>query len=298
MAFLQGLFGPPSIARLAARRDIRGLFKALKYRNDYQVRRAAAIALGETRDVRAIEPLIAALNDEQYSVRLAAVDALGKSGHARGIEALAAILTDDGSLMKQEALRALSMIGDNNATDALAAALVVSHSSMRQSIVPVLDRLGWRPSSDAAGTAYYLTKHDWQRCLDIGPAGLDVLISALRRGAYSDRFTAAKTLVALYRSDRLDAECTQRILSEQATIATPHQDSCSHSDTADTHDDRPHTDADVPRSSHYDYAGYTTTPGPEHTDTGGHTDEAHVDTGYRGGSYYSGHVDSGIGLAL
>ena len=36
-----GLFGPPDVARLEARRDVKGLVKALRYKKDMKVREAA-----------------------------------------------------------------------------------------------------------------------------------------------------------------------------------------------------------------------------------------------------------------
>lgn len=57
MSFLQGLFGPPDVEKMKARRDVDGLIKALSYQKDRRVRWAAAEALGIIGDARAVEPL-------------------------------------------------------------------------------------------------------------------------------------------------------------------------------------------------------------------------------------------------
>jgi HEAT repeat protein len=44
------------------------------------VRMAAAQALGDIRDIRAVEPLLAALHDAEPEVRMAAAQALGDIG--------------------------------------------------------------------------------------------------------------------------------------------------------------------------------------------------------------------------
>ena len=53
---------PPDIGKLKAKGNVKGLIKALGYLGDSKVRRAAAEALGETSDARAVEPLIKALS--------------------------------------------------------------------------------------------------------------------------------------------------------------------------------------------------------------------------------------------
>ena len=62
-----GLF-KPNVIKLAAKKDIEGLIKALKDK-DSDVREEAAEALGEIGDDRAVEPLTKALKDEDSSVR-------------------------------------------------------------------------------------------------------------------------------------------------------------------------------------------------------------------------------------
>jgi HEAT repeat protein len=74
------LFGPPNVEKLKAKRDAPGLIKALGYQKDGHVREAAAEALGQIRDARAVEPLIAALKDPYANVRKAAAEALEALG--------------------------------------------------------------------------------------------------------------------------------------------------------------------------------------------------------------------------
>jgi len=62
--------------------------------SDARVRSAAATALGESSDGRAVEPLVRALQDPVWSVRAAAASALGALGDARAIPALESA-TDD-----------------------------------------------------------------------------------------------------------------------------------------------------------------------------------------------------------
>jgi HEAT repeat protein len=78
-----GLFGPPRISELEAKRDVAGLIKALDYKNsnvnDLMIRRLAAAALGKIGDPRGVEPLAIALTAEDESMREYAAVALARS---------------------------------------------------------------------------------------------------------------------------------------------------------------------------------------------------------------------------
>ncbi len=80
MSFLRGFFGgsKPDIAALQAAHDVEGLIAALSYTKDANVRRLAAVALGELGDQRARKPLSIALEDDDNAVRAAAATAVGK----------------------------------------------------------------------------------------------------------------------------------------------------------------------------------------------------------------------------
>ena len=86
------LFGPPNVEKMKAKKDVKGLIKALGYKKDASVCQAATMALVEIGGP-AIEPLIAAIKEESEEVRQAAVEALVKIGEP-AIEPLIAALKD------------------------------------------------------------------------------------------------------------------------------------------------------------------------------------------------------------
>ncbi len=92
-----GLFGPPNVDKMKAKRDVKGLIKALGYQKDGSVRKAAAQALVDTgdamsatwalremRDAQAMEPLTIFLKDKNSDVRVAAAQALDRLGWQPG----------------------------------------------------------------------------------------------------------------------------------------------------------------------------------------------------------------------
>ena len=84
---------------------------------------AAAEALGEIGDKRAVEPLIKALGDDDPLVRDHAASALGEIGDKRAVEPLIKVLEDDVSDVRMWAAYALGEIGDKRAVGPLIKAL-------------------------------------------------------------------------------------------------------------------------------------------------------------------------------
>ncbi len=205
-----GLFGPPDVEKLKANRNVKGLVKTLAYEKDAIVRRKAAKALGQIGDVRAADPLIVALKDNDYSVRKTAVDALVMLGDARAVEPLIAALKDKSTsvrlaiieslgkigdvraveplvselkeeIMRQAAARALTKIG-KPAVELLIAALMDSNKGARIAVVDVLDEIGWHPGKDVSGAAYWIIKEKWDEVTKIGVPAAEPLITVLMDG--------------------------------------------------------------------------------------------------------------------
>lgn len=78
---------------------------------NYEARVKAAKKLGELEDLKAVDPLIKALNDGDSDVRKTAANALGKIGDAKAIEPLINRLYDEESEVSKAALHALVNIG-------------------------------------------------------------------------------------------------------------------------------------------------------------------------------------------
>ena len=130
-----------SIEELEAKKDVKGLIKALRNK-DSGVRKAAAEALGKIGDQRAVEPLIEALRDEYWRVREAAAEALGKIGDQRAVEPLIEALRDEVWLVRCAAAEALGKIGDRRAIEPLIKALGDLYSDVREAAAEALGKIG------------------------------------------------------------------------------------------------------------------------------------------------------------
>src|ERR1039458_9290709 len=151
-----GLFWPPNVEKMQAKRDIEGLIKALGHR---KVREAAADALVKIGEP-AVKPLIGALNDGSESVRTAAEDALLKIGEPT-VEPLIAALRD---------------------------------ASVQEAAAGAVHKRGWQAGKDENGAAYWVVKRKWNKCINVGPPAVAPLSAALRADDWEVCHAAAVAL--------------------------------------------------------------------------------------------------------
>ncbi|MFO0698860.1 MAG: HEAT repeat domain-containing protein [Nitrospira sp.] len=115
-------------------------------------RKYAAEVLGELKDPRAVEPLVAALTDEVGDVRQRAYDSLIKLG-GPSVPSLIPLLVSEEDEIRQSATEILRKIG-KPAVEPLATALADADDRLKTRIMKVLDRMGYKPKTkDAAPKA-------------------------------------------------------------------------------------------------------------------------------------------------
>jgi len=204
-----GLFGPPNIKKLKAEHKVRGLIKALKH-EDVNVRQAASQALGEIRDVSALEPLVETLKDRVPVVRAAAVQALGEIGDAhvlahliealndiaivraaaaqalgkigdpRSVEPLVNYIQDSDNNVRHIVVQALGRIGDPRAVNPTIAMLSDKSANVRATAAIALELLGWKPKDSSCEATFWVAKNQWDQCVKMGSASVLPLINVLK----------------------------------------------------------------------------------------------------------------------
>jgi len=107
--------------------------------DDKEVGQFAAHALGRIGDARAVEPLIAALEDEE--VKGVAAWALGWIPDSRAVEPLIALLREEDARVRRVALETLGKIGDTRAVQPLIAALEDEDEQVRWTAVSALGEM-------------------------------------------------------------------------------------------------------------------------------------------------------------
>jgi HEAT repeat protein len=171
-------------------RAIEPLITGLKDR-DKNVQWAATEALGKMGSP-AVHSLIAALKDS-YSRKFAVI-ALGEIGDARAVEPLIAMLNDNDCDLRIKIVRALGVIGNPHAVGPLIAALKDSELDVRRCAAEALEKIGWQPGQDESGTYYWMGKNNWEKCVEIGAPAVEPLTVALKDNDGSVRQRAAKAL--------------------------------------------------------------------------------------------------------
>lgn len=101
----------------------------------------AAEALGACADMRAVEPLIAALHDTENEVRWVATQALGNLRDARAVESLLPLLADSDRWARRGAAWSLGEIGDPRAVDPLLPLLADKKMDVRIAAADALGKL-------------------------------------------------------------------------------------------------------------------------------------------------------------
>lgn len=167
-----------TLEQLEGPHAVEPLIAALEEDASAKVRAAAAAALGAVKDPRPVGPLIATLGNplERTEVRVAAAEALGKLGDPRAVEPLARGLKDQQWRVRVAALSVASLIRD--------------FRLLRPLLVDALQDEQWRVRAAAAGAAAALGKLK-------DPAVLEILTIALHDKQPNVRACATRSLAEL-----------------------------------------------------------------------------------------------------
>jgi hypothetical protein len=134
----------PNIKKFKKEKDISSLIKSL-YDKDYEIRDAAARALGEIGDLYSVKELTFALKDKNRSMSMSAAKALAMIGQP-AIESLLSCLHDEDRNVRIAGLKALGIIGDKKTADQIAILLkdedIMVESEAAKSLLKIGDERG------------------------------------------------------------------------------------------------------------------------------------------------------------
>ena len=165
---------------------------------DWGIREEAAMALGHSRDPRAVRPLIGALRDSDHAVRTAATAALEQIGEPAVVD-LGTCLRDPELAVQEAAASVLATIGDDRVLDPLISALLSPDWVVRMHAVKAVNRLG---DGKAASTLVLLlqdkvpaVRDEAVRALkNLAHASLSPLVEALKNSDWRVRLRATEAL--------------------------------------------------------------------------------------------------------
>ena len=186
---------------------------------DASVCAAAARALGEIGDTRAVEPLTARVGYRDENTRNAVFKALDNLGWqpdrseagacywmakgrwdkvtevgAPAVELLIDALGSKDASVRVAAARALGEIGDTRAVEPLTARVGYRDEDTRDAAFEALDKLGCQPGRSEAGARYWKAKGRWDKVAEVGAPAVELLITALGSTDASVRAAATEAL--------------------------------------------------------------------------------------------------------
>lgn len=174
------LFGPPNIEKLAAKGNVKGLIRALKYYADVQSEAGkAARALGKTGDARAVNPLLEMaareVNRDDYvqgtsTYSTPAMIAIGDIG-AAALKPLIAALTARDLFTRMRAAEGLGWLRDARAVPSLLKALQDPHPGMRRQAIHTLGQIGDAQAVEPLIQALSNKNVDWVAAYALGRLG-------------------------------------------------------------------------------------------------------------------------------
>ncbi|HVP25718.1 MAG TPA: HEAT repeat domain-containing protein, partial [Methanomicrobiales archaeon] len=182
----------PDIEGMKGRGDIPGLIAALRY-PDTDVQWRAAAALGSL-GPDAIHRLIAGLSTRHRSVKLGIIEALGEIRDLKAVEPLIRELRDPSVEIRWEAALALGEIGDSRATGPLLPGLRDRDRYVRYGTALALPKLGWTPAGPEEEGFRLLGLQDWAGLAALGAPAIPALTLALKDRERAVRRRAVEVL--------------------------------------------------------------------------------------------------------
>ena len=180
--------------------EVMALVEAIQGADDSE-RSKAVIALGQSGDQRAVEPLIALLKHENPRVRWGAIQALWRLKNLRSLAPLCSALKDEDDYVRRAASYALGQLGDRQAIEPLLIALQDENAGVRIAASLAFGQIG---AAAVKPLLAFLVKTDYSNEVEHAlramndPGVADILINSLKREDSRVRVYAAKLLMHFY----------------------------------------------------------------------------------------------------
>ncbi len=161
-----------------------------------------AEALGKIGDPKATEPLIKVLKENDTSlnnidIKVAAAIALGNIGDLKAMEPLIEVLKDKYPDLRAAAAEALGKIGNPKVIDKLIALLYDDNFNVISKTIESLQYLRWTPQDNYQKILCHIVMQEWQECANFGADAVDPLIKAIRNCSQYDYYKRKKMIYSL-----------------------------------------------------------------------------------------------------
>lgn len=182
----------PDILNLERQKDIDGLIRALAF-DDFDVQSAAITALHNLGDP-AIVRLVVNLKSKNLHLKLGIIEALGQLKDPRALEPLIAALADENPEIRWGSAISLAGLEDPRAIPALRKVLDDKDKYVRYGAASSLSKIGWAPADDQEKALLFMGMQEWLALKQLGKAAIPALSIALKDRDSSVRSKAIELL--------------------------------------------------------------------------------------------------------
>jgi HEAT repeat protein len=168
----------PDTGLLEQKKDIRGLIRALRFR-DPALQLAAAKALGAL-GPDAMTVLLHSLKTRNRTVKLGIIGALMEIRSPESVGPLVTALSDESIEVRWQAATALGEIGDPAATGPLQSAMQDADKYVRYGAAISLTKIGWKPKDALERAQYFAAMQEWGAVKEIAKAAVPALLMLLK----------------------------------------------------------------------------------------------------------------------
>jgi HEAT repeat protein len=157
---------------------------------NWEKRFKMVVILGKSKDIRAIGPLINAIQDVNDDVRSVAIDALAKIGDSRAVQPILNSLSDESWSVRVSAVEALEKLGDQSIVDKLLPYLNDDNILVKKAVIKFLNKFDRKPETITEKVNYFLTEssgdssYNWDGLIQLGDPAVDELINILNKSDY------------------------------------------------------------------------------------------------------------------
>ena len=173
------------------------LLRMLDVIGENTFRNTAAKALGQLKDFRATDSLLAALLSEDGELQKAAAEALSQIQDPRSLGPLITAFLNKEGQSRPAIAEALGHLKDKKATDVLVGALTDEDWHVREKAAQALDNIGWSPQAIGEQVSFAIAKQDWPKCIALGAPAVEPLLVIVQRREHGVAMEAAAALGAL-----------------------------------------------------------------------------------------------------
>jgi HEAT repeat protein len=187
------------------------------------------------------------LGQEDAGLRARATKWLGRIQGPKALEALLAALQDKEHKVREAAMTSLGSFRDPRALEPLLGAVKDRHHPLRRVAAQALETMGWKPGADESGAHYWIVRWKWSECARIGAPAVGPLIGELAAEEWAVREAAAGVLgeirdpravepllTAIRDAQKVHAGLEQRVSEEDTLAAYMNDESPGHSNYQET----------------------------------------------------------------